>query len=161
MTLIHKNKAILLPAILLLWLSACSAQDKALTSAEMKVPADFNAGQSKTEHTPLTIDQFFTDKVLTALIDTVLQNNADIKIVLQKVEAAKASLMLHRGALMPSLDATVTTGAMQYGRYTVDGSGVAESSEISGPSFYDHFAGLSSSWEADLWGKLKNRKRAA
>ena len=57
----------------------------------------------------------------------------------------------------------------RYGRYTMNGVGNFDtnlSDNVTGPSLIpnptpDFFAGFRASWEVDIWGKLRNRRRAA
>lgn len=114
--------------------------------------------------------QFFQDSALTALVDTALGRNLDLQIALQRVEAARATYLARRGALLPTVAATASAGADRYGRYTLNGVGNYDtnfSPNIDGqrripesvtPEF---FVGLRSSWEIDLWGKLRSRRQAA
>lgn len=111
----------------------------------------------------------FTDPNLTALIDTALVRNPDLRITLQRIEVARANYGISQGALLPTVDAVATAGVDRYGRYTLNGVGnydtnlsdnVTGASRIPNPT-PDFFVGLRSSWEADIWGKLRNRRRAA
>ncbi len=114
--------------------------------------------------------QFFTDPLLQQLIDTALQNNPDVLIALQRMETARASLLSARGAMVPLVNAVASAGVDNYGDYTMNGVGnydtnlspnISKNQRIPDPLVPDYFLGLRSSWEADIWGKLKNRKQAA
>ncbi|WP_461078045.1 TolC family protein [Spirosoma flavus] len=111
----------------------------------------------------------FTDPNLVALIDTALTRNLDLKIALQRIEVARANYTITQGALVPRIDAVATASVDRYGRYTLNGVGnydtnlsgnVSGASQIPNPT-PDFFLGLRSSWEIDIWGKLRNRRRAA
>lgn len=111
----------------------------------------------------------FTDTRLTALIDTALNRNPDLRIALQRIEVARANYNIRGGALLPSVDAVATAGVDRYGRYTLNGVGNFDtnlSENIRGQLLIpnptpDFFVGFRASWEADIWGKLRNRRRAA
>ncbi|WP_420147664.1 efflux transporter outer membrane subunit [Spirosoma sp.] len=111
----------------------------------------------------------FADPNLVALIDTALLRNLDLKIALQRIEMARANLIITQGALVPRVDAVATAGIDRYGRYTLNGVGNFDtnlSGNVSGASLIpnptpDYFLGLRSSWEVDIWGKLRNRRRSA
>ncbi len=112
---------------------------------------------------------FFPDPALQELIDTALQYNADIRIAVQRIAAAKAGFGIAQGITKPSLDAVVSTGVDKFGDYTMNGLGnydmnlspnIRKDQQIP-LNMPDLFVGFRSSWEADIWGKLSNQKKAA
>ncbi len=114
--------------------------------------------------------QFFKDVNLIALIDSALQNNPDLLIANQRIEMAKAEVMMRRAAFFPSLDGSVVANFDRFGDYTMTGVGnfdtnlspnIKEDQKVERSITPDYFVGLRSSWELDIWGKLKNRKKAA
>ncbi|SDM21802.1 efflux transporter, outer membrane factor (OMF) lipoprotein, NodT family [Catalinimonas alkaloidigena] len=114
-------------------------------------------------------DDFFADAYLVDLIDVALRNNPDVLVALQRVERAQADVMVARGALLPSLNGQATASVDRYGQYTMNGVGnfdtnlsdnVEGKQQIPNPTPY-YFLGLQSSWEIDLWGKLRSRREAA
>ncbi|MBH8558839.1 TolC family protein [Hymenobacter negativus] len=114
--------------------------------------------------------QFFQDPVLAGLIDTALQQNLDLKVAVQRVEVFQAQYLARRGALFPSVSAVGTAGLDRYGKYTMTGIGnfdtnlsqnIADNQRVPTALTPDLFVGLRSSWEIDLWGKLRSRRKAA
>lgn len=93
-------------------------------------------------------DDFFTDAPLRELIYTALKNNADINIARERVIEAQASLKAAGWAFFPSLSlgpsANFYSSQMRYG-------GSAQSYSVP----------ANASWEVDLSGKLRNRRRKA
>ncbi|MBE7179469.1 MAG: TolC family protein, partial [Mucilaginibacter polytrichastri] len=70
---------------------------------------------------------------------------------------------------LPSLDGSVRAGLEKYGDYTQNGVGnydtnfsqnINEDRRIPNP-VPDYFIGFRSNWEIDLWGKLRNQKKAS
>ncbi len=113
---------------------------------------------------------FFSDTLLTSLIDTALMNNQNLLIAWQRIEAAKARLLKSKGALYPTVNGAVSGGVDKYGNYTMTGVGnfdtnlspnVDEKQRVTQPLVQDYFVGLRSSWEVDIWGKLKSARKAA
>jgi multidrug efflux system outer membrane protein len=98
--------------------------------------------------------EIFTDPHLQGYIDKGLENNVDIRIALQQVEAANAYYLQGKAAFFPTLNgnAQVThqklSGNSQFGAI-FDGS--LTQYELTG----------SLSWEADIWGKIRSNKRAS
>ncbi|RFM31671.1 efflux RND transporter permease subunit [Chitinophaga silvisoli] len=121
------------------------------------------------DSTVMTYHQFFADPYLQQLLDTALRNNTDIQLALQRVEMTKAQLMVANRAWLPSVNAAVDAGVERYGDYTMNGVGnydtnlsqnIDDKQRIPNPT-PNYFIGLRSAWEIDLWGKLKNGKKAA
>ena len=113
---------------------------------------------------------FFADSILVELVDTALQQNLDLRTTVQRIEVARADLRYARGALLPTVDGVASAGLDRYGKYTQNGVGnydtnfspnVEGARRIPYSVTPDYFLGLRSSWEIDLWGKLRNRRRAA
>jgi len=114
--------------------------------------------------------QFFRDSALVELLDTAMRQNLDVRIAVQRVEVYQAQYLARRGALFPTVSAGGTAGLDHYGLYTMTGVGNFDtnfSQNIEGSQRVptgltpDYFAGLRSSWEIDIWGKLRSRRQAA
>ncbi len=112
---------------------------------------------------------YFSDTTLTALIDTALQNNIDVRIAFQRIEMGRAQVEQAKGLTLPFVSGGGSTGQRRFGKYTMDGIGnydtnfsnnISENQRI--PEYLPDFTvGLQSSWEIDIWGKLRTRKEAA
>jgi NodT family efflux transporter outer membrane factor (OMF) lipoprotein len=114
-------------------------------------------------------EQVFRDPHLRALIDTALRRNNDLLAAAQRIQAAQANLLMAKNAWLPSVDLSVSAGVEKYGDYTMNGVGNFDTNlspnidkdQRIPDKVPDYFVGLRSSWEIDLWGKLKSRKKAA
>lgn len=114
-------------------------------------------------------EQIFSDPHLRALIDTALRCNNDLLSAAQRIAAAEANLLGAKSAWQPSVDLAVSAGVERYGDYTMNGVGNFDTNlspnidkdQRIPDKVPDYFIGLRSSWEIDLWGKLKSRKKAA
>ena len=108
---------------------------------------------------------FFTDKHLLSLIDTAMLYNPDLQIANQRVLMANAELLRSKAAMIPTLNANLSPAIRRYGLYTMDGAGnistFIQPGKIVPINLPDIYVGLQSSWEADVWGKLRSRKKAA
>lgn len=113
---------------------------------------------------------FFADTTLRALIDSAFNNNFDIQESLQRIAIAGASVRFNKGTGKPDLSANISVGQRKFGKYTIDGVGnfdtnfsnnIDDKQKIPSPIIPDVYLGLQSSWEIDLWGKLKNYRTAA
>ncbi|WP_420156175.1 TolC family protein [Siphonobacter sp.] len=164
----------ILAAAWLLSLSSCRVRHTPATLAPVPVPSAYAGSLNDPNTDSLSIgndpyNRLFTDANLVALIDTALARNLDVKMALQRLEVTRAQYGISQAALRPQVDAVVSAGVDRYGRYTLNGVGNYDtnfSEYVTGSSIIpnpvpDYFVGFRSSWEIDLWGKLRNRKRAA
>jgi NodT family efflux transporter outer membrane factor (OMF) lipoprotein len=94
----------------------------------------------------------FTDTVLQGLITEGLGRNLDLKIALTRLAAAQAELVRSRAAFLPSLSGTASVAESRLA--FTQGYGIFTNLTI-------YQVGLASSWEADVWGKLRSTRRAA
>ena len=115
--------------------------------------------------------EFFTDPRLQAVIATALANNRDLRIVAGNVLQARAQYRVQRADLVPtttasagatySNSATGTGGAATSGTTgTGTGTGPGPGATSSNFEFYQVNAGFSS-FELDLFGRVRNLTRAA
>lgn len=99
----------------------------------------------------------FKDEKLNALIQKGLDNNLNLKNAIENIIQAQASLRQSKLAYYPSLnfDANVTRNKQsQAGLNFPPGININTLTTT-------YKLGLSTSWEADIWGKLSSSKRAA
>ena len=83
-------------------------------------------------------DDLFTDPVLQNWIRVGIENNTDLNVARQKIEIAKAGLLSAKWALLPGASGSISGGT--------PGTVSAE---------------IDASWEADIFGKLRNTKKGA
>jgi NodT family efflux transporter outer membrane factor (OMF) lipoprotein len=88
----------------------------------------------------------FTDKYLVSLIEEALNNNPDLQIAVARMKKAEAAFKQSRAAFFPSF-------SMDANAYL---NGTGESTTL-----HEYQLTGSSSWEADIWGRLRNTNRAA
>ena len=109
--------------------------------------------------------QYFADTLLLKLIDTAISNNIDLQMALQRIEVSRSSVKLANGALLPKVDLNIGGGVRKFGLYTMDGAGNASTEitpgQIVPENLPDYYVGLQSSWEVDIWGKLRNQRKSA
>jgi len=145
-------KSVLFVAIMTLMQSCFVAKD-------YEAPKVTTENLFRTESTDTTSiasvswDKLFTDTLLQQHINECLQNNLDLKIALQNIEAAEATFKQGKAGYLPSVTANASlthqelSSNSQFGRL------------FSSLDQYELSAKLS--WEADIWGKIRSTKRAA
>ena len=89
--------------------------------------------------------QFFSDTTLQNLIDEGIKNNFDLGIAVARIHEAQANFKQSQLAFFPSLNANAS-------------GGVQKNAGIPSNQTYQLF--LNSSWQVDIWGKLRSAKKA-
>ncbi|MDP1828605.1 MAG: efflux transporter outer membrane subunit [Archangium sp.] len=152
------------PVVLLCVTQGCAALSTNLTIPEKKLPETFEVKSAAPSVAQVSWRTWFEDPRLTELIGEALGGNPDLAMALQRVEVARAGVKQATGALFPRLDLSVGAGVRKFGLYTMDGAGNATTDITPGqlvPTHLGDFAlGLQTSWEVDLWGKLRNQRQA-
>ncbi len=149
---IYIIKSVLFVAILTLMQSCFVAKDYEApkVSTENLFRTESN---DTTSIASVSWDKLFTDTILQQHIKECLQNNLDLKIALQNIEAAEATFKQGKAGYLPSVTANASlthqelSSNSQFGRL------------FSSLDQYELSAKLS--WEADIWGKIRSTKRAA
>lgn len=144
--------------------TACKIPAVTGKEADNNVPAAFS-GTPGASTAPVAWKEFFADADLALLIETALQRNQELNIVLQEIEISRNELRARKGEYLPSVGLRVGAGVEKVGRYTSQGANdanteIKEGKEMPEP-LGDFFVGAFASWEADIWHKLRNAKNAA
>jgi NodT family efflux transporter outer membrane factor (OMF) lipoprotein len=102
---------------------------------------------------------FFPDTVLQKLIDSALTKNNDLLAAQRTIEAAQWQLKQTKWGNIPQLGLEV--GAQSNRPSDNSLNGLSSSSFLGQNHIEDYNAMAQLSWEADLWGKIRNRKKGA
>jgi len=155
--------------IIAAFLGSCKLAEKVPEPSLAKMPEQFQPAVKPTQsQSLLPWREYFTDSSLVIYVDEALKSNLDLKIALQRVSIAGANVRMAKGALLPSLNAVTSVGQQRFGEYTMDGVGNFDTN-LSGNvpedrripvNMPDYYLGFQSSWEVDVWGKLRSRRKA-
>ena len=100
-------------------------------------------------------DKVFTDPLLQMYISKGLENNLDIRIAMQNLVAAEATMKQGKAGYFPTLTATSDWTHQTISKNSQSGTFLrnlnVDQYQLSG----------NLSWEADIWGKIRSNKRAA
>ncbi len=155
----------LISALLCIVYASCKLPVPIQVPTLKSAPAAYNASTDTTNSADLKWRAFFTDPNLIALIDTAINNNPEMLMLLQDIEMAKNKIQLRHGALLPSVMVGGGMGIEKVGLYTSQGAGDASADITEGhkvpENLTDFSGGIRASWEIDIWGKLKSAKSAA
>lgn len=145
--------------------TACKLPEVTQRAENKNVPVSFSGSQDTVSTAGIQWRNFFTDPNLINLIDTALKNNQELNITLQDIQIAKNEIKAKKGELLPSVSYGVGAGFDKVGRYTSSGAGDASTEITPGKGvpeiLPDYHFGLQANWEADIWHKLRNSKKAA
>ncbi|WP_232046769.1 efflux RND transporter permease subunit [Sphingobacterium daejeonense] len=166
------SKVAVVSVILLFLVASCSVPK---TAAQKEISPELGSQTEQVLNDTNSIatlpwKEVFTDSQLISLIDSAMLYNMDVRQAIHRIEMAQANFRFRKSALYPSLDAAVEGGLRKYGHYTESGIGnydsnfsenLTDDEKLPEPFVPDYFVGVRSSWELDLWGKLRNRREAA
>jgi multidrug efflux system outer membrane protein len=147
-------------------LQACGIPELTIKNEDTHLPDSFKPGLSeKTNTANVKWKDFFEDPNLLSLIDTAVVNNKEINIMLQRISVAENEIQARKGAYLPFVNFGTGVGGDKIGKFTRLGA-VEESLKLPNaqafPTFLgDYQFGLFSSWEIDIWKKLRNAAQVA
>ena len=122
------------------------------------IPSSYSFRSDTTSIGEISWRDFFKDPYLIELIDTALVNNQDLLAAVERVKIARSNYMIREGAFLPSLSGVASANLGSASQNMV---GNVNQDQRMANVREEYFLGFQSSWEADLWGKLKNQKKAA
>lgn len=151
--------------------SGCKVTEVSQPQSSIQLPGEFAnvEGQASDSVIQVSWESFFRDENLKVLISSSLANNQDNLMTLERIKAARASMMAAKAGLFPAISGMAGVSRQKFGEFTMDGVGnfdsnlsstVPEDKRIPDP-YKDFILGAGFDWEIDVWGKLRNQKRAA
>ncbi|HEV3326194.1 MAG TPA: efflux transporter outer membrane subunit [Puia sp.] len=145
---------------LVLGLAACNVS-KDLKTPAAHLPGQFRSAESTdtTSIASLPWKSFFADPVLQGLIDTAIIRNYDMQVALQNIRSAQLVLGQSKLGYWPDITLQVTANLTRPG--TTSLNGITANDFLHSKYLNDYNATLGLSWEADIWGKIKNQQSRA
>ncbi len=169
-----KQYGLLLGATLPLLLFGCRAsrvESSPVPTADLPTAYATDTTRGTTDTATVALlgwQEFFPDTLLQEYIGEALRHNHSFLQTLERISIARAQLRQSRAELFPSVGIGAQGYVQRFGEYTMDGVGNATTNtpdlvrDKHIPDPYREFQiGLSFQWEADIWGKLSQKKRAA
>lgn len=162
----NKTLQLLVLGAAVLMLQACGIPELTVKKPDNQLPETFNqstAGQANTA--TVKWKDFFDDPNLLSLIDTAIVNNKEVNIMLQRISVAENEIQARRGQYLPFVNIGASAGGEKPGQFTRNGA-VEDQLQIrkgeAFPAFLGDFQfGLFSTWELDVWKKLRNATKVA
>ena len=146
--------------LLLSALTACKVSKDIQTPApELPVSFRNDATTDTTSIADVQWKSFFTDAALQKLIDSAIVKNYDMQLALKNIEAADLLLKQTKWAYIPDATLQVTAGSNRPSDNSLNG--LSASQFLKKSHVEDYSANITLSWEADIWGKIKNQRASA
>ncbi|WET00355.1 efflux transporter outer membrane subunit [Chryseobacterium arthrosphaerae] len=103
--------------------------------------------------------QFFNDPILQELIEKGIKNNYDLQIALKQVAASQEKLKQAKYMQYPDVGFGVSGQISKPSKNSMNGQSL--NLFLGSSHVEDYNAAFNLSWEADIWGKIKNQQEVA
>jgi outer membrane protein, multidrug efflux system len=144
--------------------SSCQTLNTNLSTNEKTIPSNYPSNTDSTSIAKMDWRTYFADPLLIKLIDSAIVGNFDLKMALQRIDVSRSMLRFSKGKLFPTIDGNIQVGSTKYAKYTQENAGnsttMFEGRLVPNP-LDNFFVGLSTNWEIDIWGKLKNQRKSS
>ncbi len=98
-------------------------------------------------------DNYFSDTILLRLIKEGLENNYDLQIAHTSISQAEANLRMAQKNYFPDIS---LAGSVNY----LSNSMGEKGKKVLGYNSAQYTLGITASWEADIWGKMRRQSKA-
>ncbi len=153
-----------LALVFLLGFGSCKvSKDVAVPTNEL--PAQFRSAETVSGPADsagvgsLPWKSFFTDPEIQRLIDSAIVRNYDMQVALENIRSAQLVLGQSKLGYWPDVSFQATANLTRPGSESLNG--ITASDFLHSKYLNDYNATLSLSWEADIWGKIKNKQAKA
>jgi len=154
-------KKIISGLTLLMIISACNVS-RNIETPKPALPAAFRNAVATADTSSIADIQwknFFTDATLQQLIDSAISNNYDMQIALKNIESSRLLFKQTKFNYTPQVNLNVSANTSNPSNNSLNGLTVGQF--LGTNHIEDYNANLSLSWEADIWGKIRNQSKAA
>jgi NodT family efflux transporter outer membrane factor (OMF) lipoprotein len=153
-------------SIFVLVFAACKSLKNPAEPSFESIPKMFSSATTDSINSSMIQPkELLNDPLLIGLIDTALSRNLSLirsNVALTQLEA---DVLEARTNMLPKVGAYVGYSNRRFGLHTMDGAGNITTTigdgELIPINLNDFNFGLQTSWEIDVWGKLKQQKKAA
>lgn len=155
-----KNSINIFFILLLSVLSACKVS-RDVATPQAPLPDNFRNSISTDTASLADIEwrRFFADPVLQKLVKSAIANNYDMQLALKNIEGAQLLLSQAKWANLPGARLQVAATSNRPSDNSLNG--LSAKSFLGTTHVEDFSAQVTLSWEADIWGKIKNQKAGA
>jgi len=149
---------------ILLILPGCGIPQLRNQEQGRELPDTFNGEISDGNSSQVGYDQFFSDPVLTGLIDQGLSGNQQLKILGEEIEIANNEVLRRRGAYLPFVTLGGRSGVEKPSAFTplgaVDDNVPYAPGHVFPTPLPNFMVAANLSWQIDIWRQLRNSRDA-
>ncbi len=142
---------------------ACKTPKPGVVNAKIKLPSNYELLPDSNNISKINWRSYLGDPILISLIDTAIKNNLDHKIAMQRIAIAQSWVRMAKGEMFPKVYGNVGIGSNKYAQYTQENLGNSSTEYQPGKTIPnplpDIYTGLASSWEINLWGKVRSKRK--
>jgi len=161
----HKMKnyitKIVMVAILITTIISCKVS-KDIETPKDAFPENFRSASVSKDTTSIADVEwknFYTEKDIIQLIDSAVARNNDLQIAEKNIEIAQYRFTQSKWGNVPQVNLSVTASTSNPSDNSFTGKNLGQA--LGQNHIDDYSAGATLSWEADIWGKIKNQKKGA
>jgi len=150
---------IITPAFVAMYVLSCKV-GKEYQRPDLELPKQFSAVSYSDTSSIADIEwkKFFTNSDLQNLIDKGIKYNHNLLIALRRIDIAQARVKQAKKLQLPELDFQMTAQINRPSDNSLNGVSIKN---FLGKSYVEYYStAINLSWEADIWGKLRNQKEA-
>lgn len=150
-------KSYIFIVLLLTSLTGCITPYASDYEYSQTLPESFESRKDSLNIANINWKQYFNNSNLISLVDSALINNFELNIALQNIKSSQAKIMFTKGLRMPEAHINASAGHQKESENSHDWSIEDKNS----PNSNDFYLGLQTSWELDIWGKIKQLNKTA
>lgn len=146
-------------ALLMLLVAGCKVGQN-YQRPDLVAPTQFRSAPTADSATIARLPwrDFFPNTELQQLISTALTGNFDLQLAVKRMDESRAYVRQTRYALLPSVSGQVAASTFTPSRNSLNG--LSLENFLGSRHLEDYSAGITVSWEADLWGKIRRQNEA-
>ncbi|MES2240652.1 MAG: TolC family protein [Bacteroidota bacterium] len=152
---------IVMVAILITTIISCKVS-KDIETPKDAFPENFRNASTSTDTASigdLEWKNFFTEQDVIQLIDKAVTKNYDLQIATKNIEIAQYRFTQSKWGNVPQVNLFVNANTSNPSDNSFTGMNLNQA--LGQKHIDDYSAGASLSWEADIWGKIRNQKKGA
>jgi len=104
-------------------------------------------------------NEFFTETILQRLVTAAIEKNYDMQIALNNIEAAQLLFSQVKFNYLPQASLQISANSSRPSDNSLNGLSLNEF--LGSSHIEDYTAAVNVSWEADIWGKIRNQQKSA
>lgn len=150
-------------ALAMVWavVNACQVS-KDLAIPQNAIPTAYRGVATQSDSTSvadIAWKSFFTTQALQQLIDSAIVRNNDLLIAQKNIDIAQRQLQQAKWANIPNLNFQLNSTTTNPSNNSLNG--ISLNQFLGKKHIEDFTAAANISWEADIWGKIKNQQKSA